>query len=81
MYFADNHETNVNTSVVYDKILIEYAHNWPSSTGIAPAGELNQLVIYISSGADALTSAEYSGMNAVFAISGTNAEDQLYSAL
>lgn len=81
MYFADNHETNVYPKNVYDKILIEYTHNWPSSTGIAPAGELNQLVIYIASGTNALTSAEYAGMNAVFAISGTNAEDQLYSAL
>lgn len=81
MYFADNHATNVISTNVYDKILIEYAHDWPSSTGIAPAGELNQLVIYIASGADALTSPEYAGMNAVFAIEGAAAEDQLYADL
>ena len=30
----------------YDKITIEYEHNWPTSSGIAPAGTLNQVVLY-----------------------------------
>lgn len=43
----------------YDKLTIEYVHNWPTSTGIAPAGELNQLVIYVASGETALADAAY----------------------
>ena len=80
MYFADNHETNVN-AWKYDKIVIEYAHDWPSSTGIAPAGELNQLVIYLGQASGALAAADYAGFEAVFEIALATDEDQLQEAL
>ena len=38
--------TYTNATELYDKLVIEYTHNWPSATGIAPAGDLNQIVIY-----------------------------------
>lgn len=80
MYFADNHETNVN-AWKYDKIVIEYAHDWPSSTGIAPAGELNQLVIYLGQASGALAATDYAGFEAVFEIALATDEDQLQEAL
>lgn len=46
MYLPQNMPTYGKKGWKYDKIVIEYEHNWPSSTGIAPAGELNQIVIY-----------------------------------
>ena len=81
MYFADNHPTNVNATWKYDKIVIEYAHDWPSSTGIAPAGELNQLVIYLGDSATALAEGDFAGFQTVFAIALATDEDQLQEAL
>lgn len=81
MYFADNHPTNVQSSWKYDKISIEYAHDWPSSTGIAPAGEINQLVIYLGAGSTALAAGDFAGFEAVFAIALATNEDQLYADL
>ncbi len=46
MYLPQQVEAFGKKDFKYDKIVIEYEHNWPSSTGIAPAGELNQIVIY-----------------------------------
>jgi hypothetical protein len=58
MYFPSNVTTYGQVGSAYDKITIEYEHNWPNSTGIAPAGALNQAVIYYTSaGADPSTSA------------------------
>ena len=48
MYFPQAQTTYGQNGSAYDKIVIEYAHNWPSSTGIAPAGDLNQAVIYFT---------------------------------
>jgi hypothetical protein len=48
MYFPQAQTTFGQNGSAYDKVVIEYAHNWPSSTGIAPAGELNQAVIYFT---------------------------------
>lgn len=81
MYFADNHPTNVNATWKYDKILIEYAHDWPSSTGIAPAGELNQLVIYLGSGATALAAGGFANFQTAFDIVLATDEDQAQEAL
>lgn len=81
MYFADNHPTNVNATWKYDKILIEYAHDWPSSTGIAPAGELNQLVIYLGDSATALAAGDFAAFQTVFAVALATDEDQLYADL
>ena len=43
-----NVTANANKGAFYDKITIEYEHNWPTSTGIAPAGTLNQVVLYFT---------------------------------
>lgn len=48
MYFPQAQTTYGQNGSEYDKIVIEYAHNWPNSTGIAPAGALNQAVIYFT---------------------------------
>jgi hypothetical protein len=54
MYLPQNMPTytnvtaNANKGAFYDKITIEYEHNWPTSTGIAPAGTLNQVVLYFT---------------------------------
>jgi len=45
MYLPQNMATYTQ-NYSYDKITIEYEHNWPNSSGIAPAGALNQIVIY-----------------------------------
>ena len=81
MYFADNFATNVNPTWKYDKILIEYAHDWPTSTGIAPAGELNQLVIYLGDSSTALASGDFAAFETVFAVALATNEDQIYQAL
>jgi hypothetical protein len=54
MYLPDNVATNTVGGNQYHKIVIEYEHNWPNSTGIAPAGSLNQAVIYASDSAVAM---------------------------
>ena len=48
MYLPQNMPTYTNTTYKYDKITIEYEHDWPTATGIAPAGTLNQVVLYHS---------------------------------
>jgi hypothetical protein len=46
MYLPQNMPTFTNTTAKYDKITIQYEHNWPTATGIAPAGTLNEVVLY-----------------------------------
>lgn len=46
MYLPQNMPTYAVKGSFYDKITIEYATNWPTSTGIAPAGAMNQVVLY-----------------------------------
>jgi hypothetical protein len=46
MYLPQHMEAFGKKGFDYDKVVIEYEHNWPNSTGIAPAGALNQIVIY-----------------------------------
>lgn len=47
MYLPQNMPTFTNTSNQYHKVTIEYATNWPTATGIAPAGANNQVVLYL----------------------------------
>lgn len=54
MYLPDTVATYTVGGNAYHKIVIEYEHNWPNSTGIAPAGSLNQAVIYASDSATAM---------------------------
>ena len=62
----------------YHKITIEYAHNWPSSTGIAPAGELNQAVIYVGAATAIASNTASQNITAPFGI--TNDTTVLESA-
>jgi hypothetical protein len=48
MYLPQNMPLYTTAGYFYDKVTIEYAHNWPTSTGIAPAGTLNQIVLYFT---------------------------------
>lgn len=47
MYLPQNMPTYTNTANKYHKVTIEYATNWPTSTGIAPAGANNQVILYV----------------------------------
>jgi len=58
MYLPQNPATYTQADGKYNKIVIEYEHNWPTSTGIAPAGTLNQCVIYFDSDGAAVTTSE-----------------------
>jgi len=58
MYLPQNPATLTKADYAYHKITIEYAHNWPSSTGIAPAGELNQAVIYAADSSTAMVAGD-----------------------
>jgi hypothetical protein len=49
MYFPMDFPTFAQSGTSYDAIDISYEHNWPSSTGIARAGELNNVRIYFPS--------------------------------
>jgi hypothetical protein len=49
MYFPMDFPTFAQPGATYDVIDISYAHAWPSSTGIARAGELNNVRIYVPS--------------------------------
>lgn len=78
MYLPQTIATLANAANEYHKITIEYAHNWPSSTGIAPAGELNQVVLYI--GADTAIAADTASQNITAPFGITNTENVLASA-
>lgn len=47
MYFPMDFPTFAQAGTSYDAIDISYEHGWPSSTGIARAGELNNVRIYV----------------------------------
>jgi len=48
MYLPQNMATYTGSGYQYDRITIQYEHNWPTSTGIAPAGTLNEVVLYFT---------------------------------
>jgi len=54
MYFPFNFPTFAQTGFKYDSIEVQYKHDWPSSTGIARAGEINTVEIYWGKGTSAL---------------------------
>jgi len=64
MYFPMNFDKFAVSTWKYDVIEISYEHAWPSSTGIARAGELNNIKIYVGGSSTALTYlAEATGTN------------------
>ena len=46
MYLPQEFTTYTRLGGSYDKITLTYKTNWPTATGIAPAGNLNQVTIY-----------------------------------
>lgn len=58
MYLPQNPATLTKEDFQYHKITIEYEHNWPTSTGIAPAGTLNQAVIYAGDSSTAMVAGD-----------------------
>ena len=73
MYLPQNPATLTKPEYQYHKITIEYAHNWPMSTGIAPAGALNQAVIYAADSSTALAAGD-TNIDAVLNMSNVNAQ-------
>lgn len=57
MYLPQHMPTFTNTAFQYHKVTVEYATNWPNTTGIAPAGANNQVVLYLGA-ATALAAAD-----------------------
>lgn len=76
MYLPQNVPTYTSTTagVKYHKITIEYAHNWPSATGIAPAGELNQVVLYVSQNSATILDAADNELDTMFVIPSATAD-------
>jgi hypothetical protein len=58
MYFPMSFPEFAIAGNIYDMIQIDYEHGWPSSTGIAKAGELNTVRIYSPSATNANTNIE-----------------------
>lgn len=54
MYFPVAQVDFAQPGYKYDMIEIQYKHDWPSSTGIARAGELNTLKIFVGTSSTAL---------------------------
>lgn len=82
MYFPVAFPEFAQPGYKYDVIEIQYAHNWPSSTGIARAGELNTIRIYAGNGATALTylaAATGTELATVFNYTGLTDSEQLFS--
>ena len=50
MYFPFEQANYAQVGSTYDCIEVSYEHNWPSSTGIARAGELNNFKVYCPAG-------------------------------
>jgi hypothetical protein len=82
MYFPFAFPEFAQPTFKYDVIEIQYAHAWPSSTGIARAGELNTIRIYVGASSTALSyAAEATGSDfaTVFGYTGGTDSEQLFS--
>jgi hypothetical protein len=66
--------TYTNGNNKYHKITLEYATNWPSSTGIAPAGELNQIVMYVGGSTAIADNTASENLGAIFGLTSTTGE-------
>ena len=54
LYLPMTAATYGNSTWAYHRLDIQYKHNWPNSTGIAPSGELNTVRMYIGDGTTAM---------------------------
>jgi hypothetical protein len=82
MYFPFAFPEFSQPTFKYDVIEIQYAHAWPSSTGIARAGELNTVRIYAGASSTALSYAGASTgteLATVFGYTGGTDSEQLFS--
>ena len=82
MYFPFAFPEFSQPTFKYDVIEIQYAHAWPSSTGIARAGELNTIRIYAGASSTALSYAGASTgteLATVFGYTGGTDSEQLFS--
>jgi hypothetical protein len=55
MYFPVTQVDYAQPTYAYDMLEIQYKHDWPSSTGIARAGEINTLKVFVGSSSTALS--------------------------
>ena len=81
MYFPFAFPEFSQPTFKYDVIEIQYAHAWPSSTGIARAGELNTIRIYAGASSTALSYAGASTgteLATVFGYTGGTDSEQLF---
>ena len=74
MYLPQNMPTYTTTGNKYHKVTVEYDHNWPNSTGIAPAGALNQVVLYIGAATAIADNTANENIAAVFGLTSTTGE-------
>lgn len=73
MYLPQNPSRLTQTDYQYHKITLEYEHNWPTSSGIAPAGTLNQAVIYAADSSTAMAAGD-TNIDAAFALANVTAK-------
>lgn len=78
MYFPYNFPTFAQSGSNYDVVEIQYVHSHPSDTGIARAGELNTIKIYIVDTAAGSTTADTVFLGASAANWGTTATERLF---
>ena len=75
MYLPINQTTYTQSNLLYHKVTISYDHNWPTGSGIAPAGTLNQAVIYVGK-ATAAAGASDTNADEVFALANVTAAQE-----
>lgn len=81
MYFPVAFPEFAQSGYKYDVIEVYYKHDWPASTGIARAGELNVIKIYVGASSTALAyAAEATGTDfaTVFNYTGGTSSEQLF---
>lgn len=75
MYLPQNLATYTKSGNAYHKVTISYEHNWPTGSGIAPAGTLNQAVLYIANDGTADTAGN-TNIDTVFSIASMTAAQE-----
>ena len=74
MYLPQHMPTYTVGTNKYHKVTVEYEHNWPNSTGIAPAGKLNQVVLYIGAATVIADNTTNENLAAVFGLTSATGE-------
>lgn len=74
MYLPQNMATYTVSGNEYHKVVIEYEHNWPNSSGIAPAGARNQVVLYV--GAASALAAGSTNIDEIFNLANVTASQE-----